>query len=340
MYNLEIDFILGRGCNLNCIYCVEHHNDIKEKVVHPNLDKVFSFVDSIRKRNDIEHLWLSFYGGEPLLYFKEMKKIVEHLSEDPKISFSVASNGVLLSPDIVNIFNSYRIYPTISWDGKNTKRNRGYDVFESHEGELLSLDHLCINSVITEGDSLFQTLVSLDEFNKKYVEKHNYTINFNFNLAAHMQDDVYKEYSSDEFEEDLRQIFQYAEHYKKGMFRYFIQTLQDEIRTVLRGERMNQISSKCRSGELIPIDLAGNVYACQNGNKIVADTQNKLEDIIGKIHTANARPQYFSRCSECIYNGVTCYDALCALLNEDEYEHMCQRNTKFGETLLHVLETR
>lgn len=87
------------NCNFHCWYCYESH--IASKMAPEMIERVKSLIDKII--NEGKNLTISFFGGEPMLYYNEvMVPILKHAydkSSEAQIPFSanMTSNGFLLS---------------------------------------------------------------------------------------------------------------------------------------------------------------------------------------------------------------------------------------------------
>lgn len=85
--NLVIE--VGRNCNLQCCHCLR--GDREEKTVDVSLVKKFLRKEISGIRN------VTFTGGEPTLYEKEIISIIDYIIERkiPCESFYIASNGII-----------------------------------------------------------------------------------------------------------------------------------------------------------------------------------------------------------------------------------------------------
>lgn len=113
---------LTESCNIRCTYCVfddadkteRNHSEksIPEEVALQSIEDFF-------KRTNGEEAYLVFYGGEPLINFPLIRKIVEksNLISNKKIKFSFTTNGISLTSEkfLFLIENDFKI--TISVDG-------------------------------------------------------------------------------------------------------------------------------------------------------------------------------------------------------------------------------
>lgn len=103
---------LGGQCNLNCKHC--HCMKLS-----------FSFnediLNYIKKENFSR---ITFCGGEPLLYFDIIKKIVEYIGDI--CNYKLVTNSTLLDKDKVKFFNKYNFHIGASYDGANNSRDNKY----------------------------------------------------------------------------------------------------------------------------------------------------------------------------------------------------------------------
>ena len=109
---------LTHQCNLRCTYCYVDKRagrmpiGVAEKIV----DFIFDHA------TDEENIDIGFFGGEPLLEFKLLKKIVEMIERHRKfdrqrVSLSTVTNGTLFSNEIADYFAEHDIVLCFSCDG-------------------------------------------------------------------------------------------------------------------------------------------------------------------------------------------------------------------------------
>ncbi len=99
------------NCNFKCWYCYETH--IKSsKIDELTFTKINKFISNTAAKGDITEFSLSFFGGEPLLYFKQnVIPIIDHYLEEcsnhnKSSSISFTSNGYLINDDFLDYFKS------------------------------------------------------------------------------------------------------------------------------------------------------------------------------------------------------------------------------------------
>lgn len=95
---------LGTKCNLGCPHC---HQVQKNFTEHPRL------IEWIKEQGFNR---ITFSGGEPLIYFDLIKRIMKELGHEPV--YRMMSNGTLLTKEIAEFFNDYKVKYAISYDGK------------------------------------------------------------------------------------------------------------------------------------------------------------------------------------------------------------------------------
>jgi len=80
-------------------------------------------IDFLLKQNKkAKWLGVTFFGGEPLLEFKLIKKLVRYIKNHErlfhkKIKIGVVTNGTLFTPEIINFFKRNKIGVLFSFDG-------------------------------------------------------------------------------------------------------------------------------------------------------------------------------------------------------------------------------
>ena len=122
---MEIIYIITYKCNLRCTYCpVKKKNiSISSQVINSSL-KLFK-----RKIEKVK-----FFGGEPLLEFSKLKKLVTLIkAQNPAVKFYLTTNGLLLDKEKFNWLKKNKINLTISLDGNEftqLKNRRGSNSYK------------------------------------------------------------------------------------------------------------------------------------------------------------------------------------------------------------------
>ena len=108
--NKRILIKLGSKCNLSCPHC--HSSKNVEYVFN---DDIIKYI----KDNGIQTV--VFSGGEPLIYFDYIKKIIECV-DDVNMRYRLVTNGFLLDMNKIEFFNTHKVTVSISYDGEDGNR--------------------------------------------------------------------------------------------------------------------------------------------------------------------------------------------------------------------------
>lgn len=110
---------INQKCNLRCKYCYVTNKDGKEmsfvtakKAIDYALVEANQFSDNT--------LQINFIGGEPLLSFELLAKIINYVEVSKKtthIKYSISTNGMLLSNTIMKYFKKHNFMIKVSLDG-------------------------------------------------------------------------------------------------------------------------------------------------------------------------------------------------------------------------------
>ncbi|MCO7319510.1 radical SAM protein, partial [Riemerella anatipestifer] len=118
------------NCNFKCWYCYESH--IKNSRLNDvNLKKIQSFIDNKVKNKELKYFRLSWFGGEPLLYYdKNVFPIIEYaynrcIENNVSFSCSFTTNGYLINDKMIQDFKKYGIKGfQITLDGNEEEHNK------------------------------------------------------------------------------------------------------------------------------------------------------------------------------------------------------------------------
>ena len=117
---------IASTCNLNCPYCFAqvdgdfHFNAYTQKDI---INTISFIVSQNKKKGPIS---IVFFGGEPLLKFPLIDFCVHHIDEVyPNLSFSysITTNGTLITDDVIKLFKQYNFGVLISLDGPDNEYN-------------------------------------------------------------------------------------------------------------------------------------------------------------------------------------------------------------------------
>lgn len=215
----KITLQITQNCNLRCTYCIYSENLNLGQRSHSQ--NVMSFetaqksLDFYRNHSiDSEQISIGFYGGEPLMEFELIKKIVrysESIFEGRKIIYSVTTNATLLTDTIIEYLVENRFNVLVSLDGPKEIQNRNrkfpsgqgsFDIAISNIRKLsrrmAETDKEISISMVIDSKTLYSELIKLFDDpdlktaellytyveedaqyvrpNEKYIEEYNYDL--------------------------------------------------------------------------------------------------------------------------------------------------------------------
>lgn len=125
----RLQMLMAEGCNLGCRYCYQWRNGTNQKGTLMPWNVARTAVDYLMWRSGgRKDLQVTFFGGEPLLNYPMIKRVVAYCKKlekvtDRKFVFELITNGTLLTPDVVDFLVKHRFLLFISLDGWKEMHN-------------------------------------------------------------------------------------------------------------------------------------------------------------------------------------------------------------------------
>jgi sulfatase maturation enzyme AslB (radical SAM superfamily) len=112
----SLTLVITDNCNFECDYC--YKKKTKRYMSDSTAERALNFLLPFMA----EEYFLNFYGGEPFLNFGLITKAVSFLEKRNQLSkkkatYSVTTNGSLLTEDVIRFLNENRFSVTLSFDG-------------------------------------------------------------------------------------------------------------------------------------------------------------------------------------------------------------------------------
>lgn len=144
---------VAHDCNLRCKYCFASQGDFKgdrSLMDYETGKKALDFL--LKNSGNRKNLEVDFFGGEPLMNFDLVKKLVKYGREEEKkynkhFRFTITTNGMLLNEEIEDFINENMDNVVLSIDGRKsindemrpTINDKGsYDIIVPKFQELIS----------------------------------------------------------------------------------------------------------------------------------------------------------------------------------------------------------
>ncbi len=169
MYSVTLE--LNQICNLRCTYCYlgeKNGEQMKYETAERAIDLAFK---NTRIHRD-KKLWIDFIGGEPLISFEMIRKLVTYIENKNKcyqyhLIYSTTTNATLISEEIMEYLSEKDFNLKISLDGAKDVNDRN----------RISLDGVSVH------DSIMQRMHLLKLYEEKthrYVQVTNVITKNNF----------------------------------------------------------------------------------------------------------------------------------------------------------------
>jgi uncharacterized protein len=345
-YLRSICLVLNNSCNLCCNYCYANkgcydkpNEQMKFEVATRSIDLLF---DEIRKNNG-KIISVGFFGGEPLLSFKLIKKLVNYVEKNRKSTnsiYKITTNGTLINKQIADflILNNFDI--TISIDGDEKKHNF-YRKYKNKQGSYKDVKKAI--ELFGDKKEKITARITITDNNS---EIHSYIHNIIFlgiRKITFATDYGISKLGFQKFCLSLSlMIEQYYQDIKKGFF-YDITNITRVISAVVFGHRYR---SHCNAGiSYVTLSADGKYYRCprfvgkenfcfKKQKNMIISKQEK-QDIIKD----NENMKRNTRCLNCTYvylcGGVCRYHAYMSELNKIKgvSTECLQRKILFEKTL-------
>ncbi|MCS6796069.1 MAG: radical SAM protein [Raineya sp.] len=120
------------NCNFKCWYCYETH--IKtSRLNQEGIQKIQKFIQrTLEEMPSLTNFTISFFGGEPLLYFEqEVTPIIRYAyqitqAKNVQLNLHFTTNGYLINEKLIEFFKELNLFPTfqITLDGNETEHDK------------------------------------------------------------------------------------------------------------------------------------------------------------------------------------------------------------------------
>lgn len=197
-------------CNFACKYCYESLNNRYENITDYSTEMYYKVYNDFKNRFPSSNLIITFFGGEPLIKFDEIKKFILDISNDDKVKFMTITNASLLTDDVSKFICDYFSGVTFSLDGIKAINDS--------------------NRIFRNGNPTYSIIVeNIKRFNSFNKSKH-------VNTACEVTfTEVYKEYNSKELFEDTYKLFEELELYQVAFIPEYSLTDEETIEIVANG---------------------------------------------------------------------------------------------------------
>ncbi len=264
---------LTEGCNLACDYCFTWSKHKPRKLPEALGKRIIDWW--LPQTDPGKHIQLSFWGGEPLLEFELMKKLIAHANKVNKsfpqkrdMEFGGTTNGVLYTPDKVKWCAENRSLFLISLDGvkeahdKHRKFKNGKGSFNTIEKNVkaalkIAPRHQVRFSIATDTIKYFFQNIQY------YVEELGMT---NVSFSPVYEGPWTEQKHLDEMREQFYLAIEYAIKKRKEGSPFRMKHLDDTARG--NGQKINPMRNPCGAGNFyMGFGVDGFGWPCHRFNK-------------------------------------------------------------------------
>ena len=306
----NIFIMLGHECNLQCKYCLQHDvvNVALDKKINPD---IYYFINDVARSQE-NRVGLQFYGGEPLVFFDKIKEFINGLREHNvpnNVYCTMITNGKLLDEEKVKYINQNFSHVTVSWDGRNSIKTRGYDIVKENKENIFKLKSFNFSGVLSSYNYIKDYLEDCEQVNRDYVENyHGRTLYFNVDdlLDVNMQNQDLKDIDLDMVAIQMNEL---CEEYYKFVIQHqpisvirkrYIEEKINFLRSSVKSKQYQPIRDRCGNGcEVLNMDLSGNLYKCHNTDDKLGTIYDNYFDYMKKVFELDKVNENSKRCNEC-----------------------------------------
>lgn len=279
-----ITLMMVQECNLRCKYCYAGDGEYNEKG-RMSLKTAIAAVDFlIAQSGNRNNLSIVFFGGEPLLNFDVLKKIVEYANTQSElynknISYSMTCNGTLINKDITKFIVENKIAVQVSVDGNENahdinrfygNKKGSYEVIIKRTEELRNKRKLGVRSTITPE-------------NTDLVEIYNHLFDLNFrSIYAAPAIQMFTEEQFIELNESYNSLIQYFEELVENEEFHKAVKINNIMKNLERIHAGYESTYSCGAEvNFLAVDINGDFYPC---HRFVNNKEYKQGDIFEGVN--------------------------------------------------------
>lgn len=292
------------SCNLRCKYCIynDKHENIRSftnqemnlETAQKGIDYIFSILQG--RKDKIFNI--GFYGGEPLLNFKLMEKIIDYSRSKFTgwdLRYNLTTNMTVMNDEILDFLVKNDVSLLVSLDG-DQKNHDAKRVFENGKGSFSAViknlkkiqtneeEYYNKNIYFNTTHSFDLPLENLREFasTNELVQKKGmrfgsvfpypeyYQIDFPYNVEQKRED--FKNWEADVKEKKRKK------EKLTSLDEYFNRRI-DSISALVDNQSLNNLAQTCLFDARLYIDTNGRFHACEKMNNTlpIGDVENGLD---------------------------------------------------------------
>lgn len=224
---------VAHDCNLRCEYCFAAKGDFGRGRMLMPFEIGKKAIDFLIKNSGTRHnLELDFFGGEPLMNFDVVKKVVEYArsiekQHNKKFRFTITTNGLLLTDDKIDFINKEMSNVVLSLDGRKEVNDK-LRITPNGKG--------CYDYIVPQYQKLVATREGKDYYARGTFTKHN--LDFTKDVM-HMVDLGFDQVSVEPVVSDVKLSYSIKEEDLPRVFEEYENLANEIIRSKKEGKNFN-----------------------------------------------------------------------------------------------------
>ena len=315
---------LGLSCNYSCEYCSQRYVERAEETSFSDINEFLQKINYLEFDEKIG-LKIEFWGGEPFVYWKTLKPLVEALNKkfsswEKKPRFSVITNGSILNEEKIEWLLDNMDSMAISHDGPG-QWVRGPNPFDDteHALRIIRLYNKVKSGTRRLKGMSFNAMLNSENRSRKAIRK--YFIDFTGDPEVKVGEgglvDAYdesgiklslltKKQQLDFRWEAFKELYEQPEDEDFG-FPNQVMKINGFIQSVLGQKNAKYVGQKCGMDDenTLAVDLKGNVITCQNVSSVdinsngEAHLSGNIENMQDVKITTSTHWREREECSKC-----------------------------------------
>ncbi len=259
-----LTLMICQECNMKCAYCYgdggEYNNRGKM-----SLETALRAIDYLIENSLDTKLAIAFLGGEPLLNFGLIKEIVKYCSIKESetgrtFSYTITTNGTLMTPEIENFLISNHIKTQISIDG--TKED--HDQMRYFNKKKPSYTVVVDKTKSMREKNLLTARATLSPKNLDYIKTFDHLVNLGFTaVPIEPAKNLLSETDSEiELTEYIKYLEYFKAHIKQGNLD-IVNKMTDFTKALEKIENAGKRKYGCGAfHRMYAVDIDGKLYPC------------------------------------------------------------------------------
>lgn len=238
-----------QNCNLRCNYCPYSGDGVLDRkhnlrnMTYTTAQKAIDFFKEKSRYNDSVNI--SFYGGEPLIEYKLVKKCIDYCNSilyDKNITYNITSNGTIMNPDVLNMLIDNDVILTISLDGPNNIHNTNRRYASSGCGTY---------------DDVHRTLQFIRETSPEYYKKIQFNAVVEKDINLNSLNDIQNYFTGEELVKENKKNFSLASDTRTSLAYAQSEDFRIKRHSVLVSNIINSTNNSQSSDDFNLYDIKG-----------------------------------------------------------------------------------